>query len=163
MTTADKINRLHTEASRHAVASRDSLQSAVIAAWQAGQLLLAEKKRVRRNMGGGGWLIWLEANFRGAARTAQRYMRLAKLVPDIAALPGLSLRQTYARLGIPTEPKNRREVVRLQPLPSYLLHTIRLTRSLRYRAARISPEQLALHCADLRPLYDLLHSFYESA
>jgi hypothetical protein len=58
-------------------------------------------------MGRGAWLNWLEANFRGTARTAQRYMKLLKSVADLAFLRGLNLREAYARLGIATEPKRR--------------------------------------------------------
>lgn len=72
LSAAAEINRLHAEASQHAVASRRSLRAALVAAWRAGQLLLAEKKRVRRTMGGGAWLLWLEEHFKGTPRTAQR-------------------------------------------------------------------------------------------
>ena len=92
-TAAAEINRLHEEAKGCSVASRKALQGALAAAWHAGQLLLVEKKRVRRSMGPGAWCLWLETNFRGAERTAQRYMRLAECVADIAFLQGMSLRQ----------------------------------------------------------------------
>ena len=101
-TAAAEINRLHEEAKGCSVASRKALQGALAAAWHAGQLLLVEKKRVRRSMGPGAWCLWLETNFRGAERTAQRYMRLAECVADIAFLQGMSLRQAYARLGVST-------------------------------------------------------------
>ena len=87
-----EINRLHDEARQHVAAARRSLHAALTAAWQAGQLLLAEKKRVRRTMGPGAWLLWLEQNFRGTPRTAQRYMKLAQTVTDIAFVRGMSLR-----------------------------------------------------------------------
>jgi hypothetical protein len=64
------------------------------------QLLVAERKRVLRTMGPGAWLLRLKSNFRGTARTAQRYMRLAQCVADVTFLQGMSLRQVYARLGI---------------------------------------------------------------
>lgn len=78
----EQINRFHAEAANLAVASRHSLDAALIAAWHAGTLLIAEKKRVRHEMGAGAWLIWLESSFRGTPRTAQRYMRLARNVAD---------------------------------------------------------------------------------
>ena len=42
------INRLHAGATGMARSSRDALDSALLAAWQAGQLLDAERKRIRR-------------------------------------------------------------------------------------------------------------------
>ena len=49
---AREINRLHEEVTRRTAESREALQTALVAAWRAGQLLIAEKKRVRRTMGG---------------------------------------------------------------------------------------------------------------
>ena len=89
---AAEINRLHAEVKRSAFASHQALQGSLIAAWQAGQLLVAERKRVFHRMGKGAWLLWLELNFRGTARTAQRYMRLAHSIADVALLRGMSLR-----------------------------------------------------------------------
>ena len=102
---AAEINRLHEEAKRSVHASHQALSAALAAAWHAGHLLIDERKRVFHRMGPGAWLLWLEANFKGTARTAQRYMRLAQSVADVAFLQGMSLRQAYARLGIATEPK----------------------------------------------------------
>jgi hypothetical protein len=48
---AREINRLHAEVEKLSAASRQSLTSALAAAWQAGRLLIAEKKRVRQTMG----------------------------------------------------------------------------------------------------------------
>ena len=88
-TAAAEINRLHEEAKGCSVASRKALQGALAAAWHAGQLLLVEKKRVNHKMGRGAWCLWLETNFRGAERTAQRYMRLAECVADSLTKPCL--------------------------------------------------------------------------
>lgn len=101
----EQINRLHAVAVRMAVDSRNSLRMALSAAWQAGRLLTAEKKRVRKQMGHGAWGDWLEANFDGSVRTAQRYMCLAASISDTGSLRGLSLRQAYFRLA---SPPNRR-------------------------------------------------------
>lgn len=97
---AGEINRLHADVVRRAAESKASLGAALTSAWHAGRLLLAEKRCVRRTMGGGAWLLWLRENFRGTPRTAQRYMRLAQGVSDVASLRGISLRQAYDRLGI---------------------------------------------------------------
>ena len=70
------------------------------AAWQAGHLLLKQKRKIVH----GNWELWLELNFDGKVRTAQRYMLLAKTVPDVLQLrgltQGLTLRQAYLRLGL---------------------------------------------------------------
>jgi hypothetical protein len=153
---AEKINRLHAVAVRLAVDSQNSLRLALSAAWQAGHLLLAEKKRVRQKMGHGAWLPWLEANFDGSARTAQRYMCLAVSITDSAFLRGLSLRQAYFRLGIATEPKVRREAVPVPLLPEPVRLASRLLEALR---AQHPP-----HCRDdLRPLFEQLRAIFEPA
>ena len=60
---AHEINRLHGEAVQRAADSRMALLAALEAAWQAGRLLNEEKRRVRRTMGGGAWLLWLQTHF----------------------------------------------------------------------------------------------------
>lgn len=152
---AEKINQLHAVAVRMAVDSRNSLRLALSAAWQAGQLLLTEKKRVRHKMGHGAWLHWLEANFDGSARTAQRYMCLAQSITDAAFLRGLSLRQAYFRLGIATEPKVRREAVAVPLLPEPVRLAGRLLDALR--------ERTPVCRDDLRPLFDELRQLFEPA
>ena len=47
----DEINRLHKEVVRQTDDSLKCLHAGLTAAWQAGQLLLVEQKRVRRTMG----------------------------------------------------------------------------------------------------------------
>lgn len=155
-TAAQQINRLHAVAVRFAVDSQNSLRLALSAAWQAGQLLLAEKKRVRKQMGHGAWLHWLEENFDGSARTAQRYMCLAQSITDSAFLRGLSLRQAYFRLGIATEPKARRESVSVPLLPEPVRLASRLLEALRSQPLPQCPD-------DLRPLFDLLRQLFEPA
>ena len=160
---ADEINRLHAEAVKLAAASRQSLDAALMAAWHAGALLIAEKQRVRRTMGAGAWLIWLESNFRGTPRTAQRYMRLARSVSDPGFVQGLSLRQAYERLGIATEPKRRGQAAAGRLAPHVSLAT-RLARTLRSpkTCALMSPEHKAAYQSDLRALYDRLRALFEN-
>ena len=162
-TVAVEINRLYDEARRGASASRQALHGALVAAWHAGQLLLAEKKRVRHCMGHGAWLLWLETNFRGTARTAQRYMRLAECVADIAFLQGMSLRQAYARLGIATEPKTPSKRALSHKLPAHLVHANRLVRALKRRAGQTGEDQGEAYRRDLRALYEKLRPWFESA
>jgi hypothetical protein len=155
---AQEINRLHAEVEARSAASRQSLSSALAAAWGAGQLLLAEKKRVRRTMGPGAWLTWLEQNFRGAKRTAQKYMQLAHAVPDAATLQGLSLRQAYLHLGIATEPKSRAESPHVEALPPH----VRLAHKLLVVLEQSPPpEQCAAIRQDLRALYERLRRLFD--
>ncbi len=159
---AAEINRLHEQAKSCSFQSRRALTGALSAAWQAGQLLLAEKKRVRQSMGPGAWLLWLEANFKGTARTAQRYMRLAQSVADVAFLQGMSLRQAYARLGIATEPKGSGQRRLRHRLPAHLVLANRLVRALRRKPGQSSEEQAEAYRRDLRALYDKLRQWFDS-
>lgn len=157
-TTVEEINRLHSEAKQCAAASRQALHGALVAAWRAGQLLTAERKRVFHVMGAGSWLLWLKANFRGTARTAQRYMRLAQSVEDTAFLQGMSLRQVYARLGIATEPKTPGKQRLRHTLPAHVVLANKLVRTLR-RAP--GAERGESYRRDLRALYEKLRPWFE--
>lgn len=162
-TVAAEINRLHEEARKCACVARESLHGALAAAWQAGQLLLSERKRVRHCMGHGAWLLWLQANFRGTPRTAQRYMKLAQCVTDVDFLRGMSLRQTYARLGIATEPKTPGMRPLAHRLPAYVILAGKLVRALKRRPGMTVEEQVAGYRRDLRVLYEKLRPWFESA
>lgn len=158
---AAEINRLHTEVERLAGESKTALTSALGAAWRAGRLLLAEKKRVRRTMGGGAWQLWLKEHFRGSERTAQRYMRLAATVEDVATLQAMSLRQAYAGLGIATEPKSA-AATSVQPLPAHVRLANRLLVALKPCAKPLTPEQREVYRQDLRGLYEQLRRLFEA-
>ncbi|WP_421445669.1 DUF3102 domain-containing protein [Agrobacterium tumefaciens] len=58
-----------------------ALRSAAQSAREAGAALNEAKTLVPH----GEWESWLKANFKGGARTAQRYMRVAKRWPEIMA------------------------------------------------------------------------------
>lgn len=161
-TAVAEINRLHEEAKRCACASRQALQGALVAAWRAGQLLVEERKRVFHTMGPGAWLLWLKANFRGTARTAQRYMRLAHCVSDTAFLEGMSLRQAYARLGIATEPKTSGTRRLRHTLPAYVVLANRLVRTLKRRPGQTDEQQGEAYRHDLRLLYEKLRPWFET-
>ena len=156
--SAGEINRLHAEATQMAVASRNALNAALAAAWQAGQLLLEEKRKVRQAMGHGAWQLWLNRYFAGSPRTAQNYMRLAKSVTDTVCLHGLSLRQAYFRLGIATEPKLANYNGSSRGLPKYLNLSMRLLAVL--DPNRLSPELRETYRQDLRPLYERLRALF---
>lgn len=91
-----RINALHAEAEHYRDQCREEVYEALNAARQVGTLLLQQKQRVAR----GNWILWLETHFQGTERTAQRYMALAKVVPDVSQLRGITLRQAYLRLGV---------------------------------------------------------------
>lgn len=158
-----EINRLHEEAKRCSAASRRALHGALVAAWQAGHLLVEERKRVFHNMGAGAWLLWLKANFRGTARTAQRYIRLAHCVTDAEFLRGMSLRQAYARLGIATEPKTPGKRRLRHTLPAHVVLANRLVRTLKRRPGQTDAEQGEAYRRDLRLLYEKLRLWFEPA
>ncbi len=160
----DRINHLHAEAARNAVLSRCMLDAALKAAWEAGGLLIEEKKRVRLTMGPGAWLLWLESNFHGTPRTAQRYMRLARSLIGPSFVQGLSLRQAYDRLGIATEPKRRGEVGALGRLAPHVRLASRLIRTLRSPkvCALMTAEHRATYQGDLRALYERLRALFEN-
>lgn len=160
---AAEINRLCAEVLRLGKESNTALHAALVAAWQAGHLLLEEKKRVRQRMGPGAWLLWLEQNFQGTPRTAQRYMRLARSVSDVSFLAGMSLRQAYARLGIATEPKTPAERTVMPPLPRHVSLANRLLGLLTVEGRRKPPSASAkwpAYQADLRPLYERLRALF---
>ena len=159
-----EVNRLHAEVERLTAESKESLTSALAAAWRAGQLLLTEKRRVRRMMGAA-WGLWLEQNFHGSARTAQRYMMLAESVADVAVLRGMSLRQVYFRLGIATEPKSRANSARVPALPPHIRLANRMLVALKSCAAtrEVTPEQREAYQRDLRPLYERLRAIFADA
>ncbi len=160
---AFEINRLHAEVVRLTTESRQSLVSAVAIAWQTGQLLLAEKKRVRQTCGGA-WGLWLEHNFKGTPRTAQRYMWLAECEPDVSSLKGLSLRQAYFRLGIATEHKSPAKFGLSLQLPSHIRLAGKLFDALQPCAdvRRMTPEQREAYRIDLRTLYQRLRPLFET-
>jgi lambda repressor-like predicted transcriptional regulator len=155
---AEEINRLHAEVIRMSAASRDALNAALVAAWQAGQRLVAEKQKIRHAMGHGAWQLWLKRYFAGTPRTAQNYIRLAKHVTDPACLHGLSLRQAYFRLGIATEPKLANNDGSSRGLPKYLTLSMRLLAVL--DTERLSPELRTAYRQDLRPLYERLRALF---
>lgn len=161
---ADEINRLHAVVLRLAATSRHALSGALVAAWRAGQLLTGEKKRVRRTMGGGAWLFWLERNFRATPRTAQRYMRLAACIDNPSFLRGLSLRQAYLRLGIATEPKTHAESPAVPLLPEPIRLASRLMQVLRADSTETADaNKAAMYRHDLRALYEELRDLFESS
>ena len=159
--SADEINRLHAEVEKRTHESCDMLHVALRATWKAGQLLVAEKRTVRRTMGPGAWQLWLERYFVGSPRTAQRYMRLANTVADVSFLQGLSLRQTYFQLGISTEPKSSARSVVLRPVPRHAALAVRLLAVVPIWSKSIPPEMQRTYRQDFLPLYERLRSWFE--
>jgi len=163
LSTTEEINRLHAKVVRSSEASKTLLHAALVAAWKAGKLLTDEKKRVRHAMGAGAWLHWLEQNFQGSPRTAQKYMRLATMADSVEAFAELSLRQVYFRLGIATEPKTRGAAERLGQLPEHLSLANQLLLSLATLdedSMASSPRSESIR-SDLRILYERLRCLFE--
>jgi hypothetical protein len=77
-------------------AAQSAMRSVVIHAIEAGKLLMEAKALV----GHGNWLVWLEENCGFSERTAQGYMRLARLDPTKAQrVADLSLREALKALA----------------------------------------------------------------
>lgn len=128
--TVAHVNALHAVVQQASSLCGQQLETALCAAWQAGHLLRDEKKKVRRSMGHGVWVPWLEKHFTGSIRTAQRYMLLSKNVPDVSQLKEVSLRQAYLLLGIASERKNENREVQTV-LRRHQLAANRLVRAVR--------------------------------
>jgi hypothetical protein len=157
---AAKINALHADARRLETESRKKLHAAIAAAWRAGNLLREATASVTRHGGRGAWTPWIKTMFAGGMRTAQRYMKLARELPDFnPATPGaMSLRQIYFRLGIATEPKRaaagNRSRSHVGKLPAHITLANKLVRVLRLSRRDIRPH-------DLAPLYTQLRALFE--
>jgi len=80
---AGEINHYHAKC-------EEAAGQAVAYAKEAGDRLRA----VKEDLGHGAWLPWLEKNFKGTARTAQVYMRIAQNWPE------LEMRSTASHLSI---------------------------------------------------------------
>lgn len=157
-TTRKKVRQMHQEAVRATEESRQAIDRALLAAWQTGRLLEAERARVRRGMGRAAWQHWLAENFPAAQRTAGRYLELARSVSNPDALKQLSLRQAYFRLDVSTEPKIRGKSFRLPLLPAHIRNAQRVLLSVRtrLRLRQMSAEDRKRLCEDLRPLHQQL-------
>lgn len=159
-----RINQLHAEVVRRTGESRECLHTALVAAWEAGRLLLAERQRVRRAMGAA-WGEWLSQRFDGSQSTAYHYMRLADTVSDITEFRGMSLRQVYFRLGIATEPKCRVASPKVPKLPQHIRLASRLMVTLNQSTRKVSsghPHRIAVLRQDLRALYEQLRQLFEA-
>ncbi len=87
---------LAAEINRESALAERAWSSALEHAIRAGELLLRAKAQVKH----GEWLPWLDANFKGSARTAQGYMRLARY-PDPQALADLGLEAALRKIARP--------------------------------------------------------------
>lgn len=159
-----KLRQLHHETLSATEESRAALDRALVAAWQTGRLLEAERARVRRAMGRTMWQHWLTENFPGSHRIAARYLELARSVKDPDALKQLSLRQAYFRLGVSTEPKVRGKEFRLPRLPPHIRNAQRVLLSVRtrLRLRQLTAEERKHFCDDLRPLHEQLCVLFSS-
>jgi hypothetical protein len=88
-----------TELRQEVEAAELAWRDAVGHAIRAGELLTEAKAQVKH----GEWLPWLEANFPGAPRTAQDYMRLAANAEDARRAAHLGVKGALAELAAPAE------------------------------------------------------------
>jgi hypothetical protein len=156
---ASRINAYHALAERERDRCNEAVYEALHAAWQAGRLLLQQKRRV----GYGNWVLWLQNHFNGSVRTAQRYMALAKGVPDVSQLRDLTLRQAYLRLGTSAadasgeSAPSRRVILPVHARLANRFH--RWTREKGDIDAMAEQDKRTLQ-RDLRPLYEWLGRLY---
>ncbi len=151
---AAKINKLHAEVVRMEKESRRKLDGALMAAWQAGRLLVEAKAKIRRDAGRSAWIPWLETCFDGHIRTAQRYMRLARATDKPEDFAGLSLRQAYFRLGLSIQPNRSDSRTPEIKLPAYITLANKLTKALRRTRRQIRASDLASLYAELRNIFE---------
>jgi len=153
---SDKINAFHQKVRGFEKQSKDALGAALLAAWEAGRLLNEQKS----NIEDGNWGVWLKCRFQGNARTAQRYMQLAKSIPDESHLNGMSIRQAYQKCGIstsgpskgPVEDVDKRCIV----LPSYLFNLKQLN-----RWAQEKGDPRGLQESEIKALRSEFHLLYQ--
>lgn len=90
---ATMANRYHAEAEEGLGTAQAAFNSALVSAWFAGNALIEVKSRCNH----GEWLPWLNQNFEGDERTAQRYMQIASNTTRESDLdPEQSIRQYMA-------------------------------------------------------------------
>jgi len=152
------INLLHAKVREHCAQCGQELSAATMAAWEAGHKLNQIKALVLRKTGPGGWGLWVQRHFEGTIRTAQRYMLLAKTVPQVEELKGYSLRQAYLKLGITTAGK-----VRIQPLPAPVYYGNRFRRWIIREGdlAGLGQERREALRRDLRPVFEWMRQLYQ--
>ena len=157
---AQKINALHDTARHLEKEPREKLHEAVCAAWQARRLLLDARASIVHHGGRGAWTPWVRTMFKGSIRTAQRYMELARELPEftLATPNAMSLRRLYFRLGIATEPKQASGIRCAARLPAHIRLANKLVRELRKSRWRINSRDLAALYSDLRRLFETQHS-----
>lgn len=95
------INEKHSIASNNADLSKSHACAAIIAAWECGRLLSAEKTKVEH----GEWLQWLEINCPNiTARTAQRYMDHGRKYDSVSHLVDSMNAKALIAIGLLPEP-----------------------------------------------------------
>lgn len=135
--------------------SCSELVQALRHAWVIGQRLATERERVMRAVGRTAWLEWLHLNFPETKRTAQRCLALAREFGNPQGFESLSVRQSYFRLGVSTEPKSRGSIPGRGRLAGHIRSSQRLLVELRRRNRSASGcgEHLRQVRNDLAPLY----------
>ena len=156
------VNRLYAEVVDSCGRSEAEMSKALVAAWDAGKLLCGLKQQVRRISGHGAWEPWVEQNFKGSVRTAQRYMALAKSVTDVADFGGMSLRQAYMALGLSVEKKGVHDPVPIPRIPAHLRMANRFLATLPPvgEIGRLSAGEIKTWQCDLRLVWERLRILF---
>lgn len=148
---ATRLNELYQKIETLANTTKATGREAVLLAIEAGRALIEVKKQV----GHGNFMLWVEANLTFTERTAQRYIRLAESNPThVSDLEGpssfsdaITVRQAYVAAGIlpaPEPPPHTGEgKTRANPFDWYR-HIDALVKELNYRDALDDADRTAL-------------------
>jgi hypothetical protein len=89
-------NKFHDQEQEAGKQEEEAGRARLEAAWNAGQALLAAKELCKH----GEWLPWLDANFHGTQRTAQRYMAIASKTTRVSDLEKASIRGALETISL---------------------------------------------------------------
>ena len=93
--TANELNTLHAQAEKAKLGVETSVRSFLSIAIELGDLLIIKKEEIKQTQGHGHWLTWLAENTNIEERSAQIYMKAAR-VSKTKPVSDLSLRQVAA-------------------------------------------------------------------
>lgn len=93
--TGSELNALHRQAEEAKLGVETSVRSFLSIAIELGDLLTIKKEEIKQTHGHGHWLTWLAENTEIVERTAQTYMKAARIAKT-QRVADLSLRQVAA-------------------------------------------------------------------
>ena len=77
--TANELNTLHAQAEKAKLGVETSVRSFLSIAIELGDLLIIKKEEIKQTQGHGHWLTWLSQNTNIEERSAQIYMKAARV------------------------------------------------------------------------------------